>query len=107
MLNKEDFINKLGLIIREARQNKGLSIEELANSCDIAYSTLSCLERGAVGNLQVYNLYKLVEKLDIETSLIFKEIDEASQAKVKLIGKISSLKDEEVKMVLEVLGRVV
>jgi len=107
MLNKEDFIKKLGLIIREARKSKALSIEELAHNCDIAYSTLSCLERGVVGNLQVYNLYKLIEKLDIESSLIFKEIDEASQEKAKLIGKISSLSDDELNRALEVIRRVV
>ena len=107
MLNKKDFIIKLGSIIRQARQDKGLSIEELAHSCDIAYSTLSCLERGKVGNLQVYNLYKLIEKLDIESSLIFKEIDEASQEKTKLIGKISALSDEELNRVLEVFRRMV
>ncbi len=107
MLNKEDFIKKLGLIIREARKSKALSIEELAHNCDIAYSTLSCLERGVVGNLQVYNLYKLIIELDITPSLIFKEIEDSSKNKEKIIDKISSLKNDELDAVLELLRRVV
>ena len=105
MLEKEEFIKRLGLIIRKTRKDKGLSLEELAFNSKIAYSTLSCLERGAVGNLQVYNLYKLIENLEIDPSLIFKEYDKATEDKVALINKISSFKGEELKTILDSLKK--
>ena len=105
MLTKEEFIKKLGLIIREVRQNKGLSMEELAHNSNIAYSTLSCLERGTVGNFQIYNLYKLIENLDIDPSLIFKEHTAATKNKATLINKISSLDDKDLKGILESLKK--
>ncbi|MFT7098740.1 MAG: transcriptional regulator with XRE-family HTH domain [Rickettsiales bacterium] len=105
MLEKEEFIKKLGSIIREVRKSKGLSMEELAHNSNIAYSTLSCLERGTVGNFQIYNLYKLVENLDIDPSLIFKEHDKATKNKAVLINKISSLDDKDLKGILESLKK--
>ena len=107
MLTKEEFIKKLGLTIRDARKRKGLSIEELAHNSNVAYSTLSCLERGTVGNLQVYNLYKLVENLDIDSSLFFKEYNELTKEKMILINKISSLDDDELNKILESLKKLV
>ena len=104
-MDKEKFIKKLGLIIREARKSKGLSIEELAFNSKIAYSTLSCLERGTAGNLQVYNLYKLIENLNIDPSLIFKEYDKATKDQIALINKISSFDDKELKAILESLKK--
>jgi len=105
MLTKEKFIKKLGLIIRETRQSKGLSMEELAHNSNIAYSTLSCLERGTVGNFQIYNLYKLIENLDIDSSLIFKEHTNSTKNKAVLINKISSLDDKDLKVILESLKK--
>ena len=63
------------------------------------------IERGTVGNLQVYNLYKLIENLGINPALIFKEYDKATEDKVALINKTSSLDGDELKVILESLKK--
>lgn len=103
-MNKKEFIKKLGQIIRETRKNKNLSIEELAYKSKIAYSTLSSLELGKTSDLKVYNLYKLIQNLDIDSSLIFKE-QKLSKDKIALIGKIAAFDDKESKAILELFKR--
>lgn len=105
MLDKEEFIKTLGKIIRKARKNKGISMEELAFESNISYSTISCLERGKVGNLQVYNFYKLIKILDIDPNLIFNQNQNPAEEKIALIHKISSLEDEDLKIILESLKK--
>ncbi len=63
------------------------------------------IERVTVGNLQVYNLYKLIENLGINPALIFKEYDKATEDKVALINKTSSLDGDELKVILESLKK--
>lgn len=105
-MKKEEFMKKLGLIIREARKSKDLSIEDLAFKSKIAYSTLSCLERGIAGDLKVFNLYSLIKNLEIDPALIFAS-QKLSQDKVILINKITSYDEKELKIVLELLKKVV
>ncbi|MDA7704959.1 helix-turn-helix domain-containing protein [Rickettsiales bacterium] len=105
MLDKEEFIKTLGKIIRKARNDKGISIEDLAFKSKISYSTISCLERGKVGNLQIYNFYKLVKILDINPNLIFNQNQNPTEDKITLINKISSLEDGDLKIILESLKK--
>jgi len=103
-MEKEDFIKKLGLIVREARKKKGISIEELAFNSNVAYSTVSCLERGVAKDLKVFNLYNLIKNLDIDPHLIFGN-QNLTPEKISLINKISLLEDKDLKGILESLKK--
>jgi transcriptional regulator with XRE-family HTH domain len=106
IMKKAEFIKKLGLIVREARKAKELSIEELADKSKIAYSTLSCLERGIVGDIKSYNLYNIIQNLEIDPAVIFGK-NKLTKDKVSLINKISDLDDKELKAFLELFKRLV
>lgn len=103
-MEKEAFIKKLGLIVREARKKKGISIEELALSSNVAYSTVSCLERGIAKDLKAFNLYNLIQNLDIDPTLIFGG-QNLTQDKISLINKISYLDDKDLKGILDSLKK--
>ena len=47
-VEKEEFIRKLGLNIRDEREKKGLSLEALAFKAGIDYSQLSRIENGKI-----------------------------------------------------------
>jgi len=104
IMKKKDFIKKLGLIVRNARKNKGFSIEELADKSQIAYSTLSDLERRVAGGLKVYNLYNIIQNLEIDSNLIFSKT-KLSKDKINLIHIISNLDDKELKGFLELFKK--
>ena len=104
-MEKEEFIKKLGIIIREHRKKKGVSIDELAFKSDVAYTTVSCLERGIAKDLKAFNLYKLVKNLNIDPSLIFSENTGVTKDKLVLINKISSLDDKDLKGILASLEK--
>ena len=105
-MKKVEFVKKLGLIVREARKAKGFSIEDLADKSKIAYSTLSCLERGIVGDIKSYNLYNIIQNLEIDPTVIFGK-NKLTKDKISLINKISDLDDKELKAFLELFKKFV
>lgn len=106
LMKKAEFVKKLGLTIRKARQNKEYSIEELADRCDISYSTLSCLERGVVGDIKAYNLYNIIKILDIDPGLIF-DGHRLTREKINLINKIYHFDDKELRAFLELFRKII
>lgn len=61
----ELFLKNIGIKIRECRTLNGISIENLANECDIDYSQLSRMELGKV-NSSVSFLSKIAKSLKID-----------------------------------------
>lgn len=66
---REYYINKSALLlvgakIREARLNKGISIEYLANSSGMDYSQLARMETGQV-NFTISYLFRVAEALGV------------------------------------------
>ncbi|MFT5703250.1 MAG: transcriptional regulator with XRE-family HTH domain [Rickettsiales bacterium] len=104
-MEKEEFVKKLGIIVREHRKKKGISIDELAFKTNVTYTTVSCLERGIAKDLKAFNLYKLVKNLNIDPSLIFNEYHGANKDKLILINKISSLDNKDLKGILDSLKK--
>jgi transcriptional regulator with XRE-family HTH domain len=60
-----EFIRKLGNRIREVRLEKGVSMKNLAYSCNIEYSQISRIERGLI-NTSVNNIYLISEVLEVD-----------------------------------------
>ena len=60
-----DIIKKVGLKIREMRNNKKLSIMELADKLDIEYNNMIRIEKGRT-NPTLATLYKICQALEIK-----------------------------------------
>lgn len=87
-MKSEKIIKDIGLKVRKKRQQKGISIEELAFKCEVAYSTISNLERGISKDLKASNLISIITFLEIDPAIIFK-----SSTKNKIDKIESGLKD--------------
>ena len=66
----KEFIQKLGMSIRKARIKKGITMEELAFTCDVEYSQISRIERGLI-NTSVNTIHLLAQALDVEAKELF------------------------------------
>ncbi len=63
-LTKEEVCKLVGNKIREARENKGLTIENFAHESGIDYTQISRIELGKI-NTSIYQIYVITKKLDL------------------------------------------
>ncbi len=61
----EDLLVEIGNKIREIRIAKNISIEALANDCDVDYSQVNRMELGKV-NFGISYLYRIAKALDVD-----------------------------------------
>lgn len=61
----EEVLKNLGKRIREIRQSKNLSQEELANLCDVDISQINRIELGKI-NTGISHVFLIAEKLNVE-----------------------------------------
>jgi len=64
-MNKEELIKKIGLKIREIRESKNLSLQQLSDKLDIEYNNLIRIEKGRT-NPTIGTLYGICQGLDIK-----------------------------------------
>ena len=69
-MEKEEFVKKVGLGIRNLREEKNLSLEQLAFDAGIEYSQLSRIEKGKI-NTSIYSAYNIAKALGITMSELF------------------------------------
>ena len=69
-MKKEDFVKRMGLGIRNLREEKSLSLEQLAFNAGIEYSQLSRIENGKI-NTSIYSTYNIAKALGISMSELF------------------------------------
>jgi transcriptional regulator with XRE-family HTH domain len=65
-------VKAFGERLRYLRMRKGMTMQELADLCDIEYSQLSRIERGII-NTSLSNIYVLAEQLEIKVKELFEE----------------------------------
>ncbi len=65
IISEEAFLINLGIHIRQLRESKNLSQENLANDCDIPKVQIGRIERAEV-NTTVRTLVKIANALNIE-----------------------------------------
>ena len=70
-IDKNIYLKRLGERIRNIRQKKGLSQEELAFKINSARSFIGCIERGEKAP-SVYILYKIAVILDVSVGDLMK-----------------------------------
>lgn len=64
-ISEETFITNLGTHIRQLRESKNLSQQDLANDCGIPKSQVARIERAKI-NTTVRTLIKIANALEIE-----------------------------------------
>ena len=95
-------LKKVGEFLREARQGRNLSIEDLSSSIRIGKEQLIALEEGNESSLPEKVFIKamvrrIAEKLNLDTSFIFEELNEGKKNEPKynpVINKESPIKKE-------------
>ncbi len=71
--DKNVYLKKVGLLIRQARQKKGISQEMLALAADLDRSYIGGVERGE-RNIAIINLKKIANALKVPLSQLLKGI---------------------------------
>jgi transcriptional regulator with XRE-family HTH domain len=70
MVTKEVFSCQVGNNLRQIRNEKNISIEELANLSEMTYSQVSRIELGKI-NTSCYTLYVLAKVLGVHVTDFF------------------------------------
>ncbi|WP_353401308.1 helix-turn-helix domain-containing protein [Duganella hordei] len=68
--NETEVLRSLGVVIKNARKDKGLSQEEFAHLCRIDRSHMGRIERGE-RNLAILNFVRICRALDVTPSEVF------------------------------------
>ena len=63
----------IGRIVRERRQAKGMTIEQLAEKADVSVSLISRLERERVDNIKLANLAAIANELQLQLADFFRD----------------------------------
>lgn len=69
-IDRIKFLEHLGNQIKKLRRERGLSLRQLAQLCDIDYSDISKIEKGQ-RNIQISTLLELTRGLDIHPKDLF------------------------------------
>ncbi|BDU24472.1 helix-turn-helix transcriptional regulator [Flavobacterium sp. GSB-24] len=69
-ISQETFIANLGVHIRQLREKKGMSQQDLADDCEIRKTQIGRIERAEI-NTTIKTLVKIANALDIEPKELF------------------------------------
>lgn len=64
-ISEEIFIANLGIHIRQLREKKGISQQDLANDCDMPKNQIGRIERAEI-NTGIKTLVRIANALDVE-----------------------------------------
>ncbi|MBL7690589.1 MAG: helix-turn-helix transcriptional regulator [Flavipsychrobacter sp.] len=70
-VRNEELLKVFGKRLKQLRESKGLSQQELANLCDIEHSQISRIELGKI-NTTISTLFLIASKLEIEATELIK-----------------------------------
>ena len=109
--NKKSPLQKVGEFLREARQARSLSIEDLSSSLRIGKEQLIALEEGDEKSLpeKVFiraMVRRIAEKLNLDTGFILEELNEKNKKEAKyntLIKKETTKKNKSINQFIIVL----
>ncbi len=71
-MKEKGILLDVGSKLRAMRQQRGLSIRDLANACDLSANTISLIERGQMAP-SIVTLQKLAMALEVKISFFFEE----------------------------------
>ncbi len=98
--NNKSPLQKVGEFLREARQGRNLSVEDLSSSLRIGKEQLIALEEGNESSLpeKVFiraMVRRLAEKLNLDTSFIFAELNKSEKNEPKFTTEIKKEKTKK------------
>lgn len=64
MMSKEELLKQIGSRIKQIREEKGITQQELASLCNFEKSNMSRIESGGT-NMTVYTLHKIATALEV------------------------------------------
>lgn len=100
----KDRLTYLGLHIRNARLNCGLTQQELADQSHVAIKTVQMIEKGQM-NPSYEILYSLIKRLGISANTLFNpEISDTDEEIQRFIGKFQACTPENRKILLNTLN---
>lgn len=96
----QDFKKNLATVIRQTRNERGLSQEKLAEALGLSNRTILDIESGC-GNPKFENLYQIVTYLKVPANKIFYPNDGNNQPYLqKLLIELSDCSEDEAKNIL-------
>ena len=100
--NKKSSLQKVGDFLREARQGRNLSIEDLSSSLRISKEQLIALEEGDENSLpeRVFiraMVRRIAERLNLDTSFIFEELNEKKKIDPKYSPPVKKENPKKIK----------
>ena len=97
----------IGARIKEVRNKKGLTQEQLSEKMEINPKYLSSIERGNE-NPTLNTLLKLSESLEVDLSVIFSfiQIEDPRERKSMITSLLDQADNEELKLVFKVLAAI-
>ena len=100
--NKKSPLQKVGEFLREARQGRNLSVEDLSSSLRIGKEQLIALEEGDENSLpeKVFiraMVRRIAEKLNLDTSFIFEELNDKKKNELNYTSLIKKENPKETK----------
>ena len=103
-----DVKQMIGIRIKDIRNRRGFTQEELAEKIDINPKYLSSIERGKE-NPTLNTLIKLSESLDVNLNDIFHqiEIEDLAKRKALLISLLDEADDDQLKLAYRVLSAII
>jgi transcriptional regulator with XRE-family HTH domain len=69
-ISEETFIANLGIHIRQLREKKGMSQQDLADDCGITQNQVGRIERAEI-NTTIKTLVRIANTLDVEPKELF------------------------------------
>jgi len=69
-ISEDTFILNLGIHVRQIREKKGLSQQDLADDCGITQNQVGRIERAEI-NTTIKTLVKIANALDVEPKELF------------------------------------
>ncbi|WP_283599761.1 helix-turn-helix domain-containing protein [Ligilactobacillus aviarius] len=90
-------------IIRQARKNMNLTIEELAEKSDVSDGLISLIERNKIKDIKVSNLLKITKALNLNVSDLFRDSEIDNQT-LEVLDKLRSISKNKREKVLKLVN---
>lgn len=103
MLEQKELVRYIADILRQARMNKGYTLEKLAERSEMDYSTVSLIENSKQ-NPRIYSAYKLLYALDIDiVSLLNAKNKDLQDRKALILNRLENLDLQTLECISEFL----
>lgn len=103
---KMDICQVAALRIRKMRLEKNMTIDDLAEKCDVSTQTIKLIEAGR-RNFKIKTLYTIANSLNVSSDYLIGRIDTPVPESTVVGNLISELTTEEVIYLVSILSRYV